>query len=527
MTISAIACITHYKGKFAIGYANNLLCKIPEDIKFFANTTQTITNSNDDFVLNQNIVVMGRKTWFSIPNKNRPLKNRINIVLTNDKNLLKLTEEKLKIFNLQNKNDKSHIISKLTRKLFDKVSLNDSVLFMTFKTFENFYKMYKMNVFVIGGGEIYNLFAQHSFLKPEYYYLTEIYNYKLEKINEITCQKEIVYMEPIDESYKLIEFTEKKTSDNYEYRFLKYKLEKNYVSDEHDYLNLCNKIIEKGNERIDRTNIGTKSLFAQHLNFDISETIPLLTTKRMAWKHCIEELLWFLRGDTDAKILQKKGIKIWDGNTSRQFLNDHGLTDYDEGVLGPGYGWQWRFFNAKYSQLFADTSNINTKKIKGVDQIQNAINDLKKNPFSRRILVSAWNPCQLSEMALPPCHFAFQFYVEEINSEKYLNCHLFQRSQDEFLGCPFNIFSYSVLTYIIALKCNMKPGKLSCSITDAHIYSNHINAVKEQLKRNPRPFPKLVLDKSISTKELKDITIDDFELIGYFPHLGIKAPMAV
>jgi thymidylate synthase len=335
-------------------------------------------------------------------------------------------------------------------------------------------------------------------------------------------------MEPIDETYKLIEYSDTKTSSNdYKYRFLTYKKESNFKTNEHNYLNLCNKIIKYGNKRDDRTGVGTIGLFGEQLTFDISDTIPLFTTKRMAWKHCIEELLWFLRGDTDVKLLQKKGVKIWDGNTSREFLDKHGLYHYNEGILGPGYSWQWRFFNAKYSQTFSDTSLINTRIIGGVDQIDEVIKLLKSNPYSRRILVSAWNPSQLSQMALPPCHFAFQFYVEERDNEKYLNCHLFQRSQDEFLGCPFNIFSYSVLTYIIALKCDMKPGKLVCSITDAHIYMNHLDAVKEQLKRNPRPFPKLVLNKEIKNKDFKYINITDFDLIGYFPYMSIKAPMAV
>jgi thymidylate synthase len=522
MTVSSIVCVVNNKGKFAIGHANNLLCKIKEDIKFFADTTQSKNFvENENFTFKQNVVVMGKKTWFSIPNKNRPLKNRINIVLTKDENLIKLSNQELKIFNLQN--SKSKIIKKLSLKMFPKISFDDSVIFMNFQTFEKFYQSYNLNVFVIGGSQIYNLFSNHLFLKPEYYYITQVFNYKFSNIEE----DEIIYMEPIDESYKLIDYSDKKIQKNLEYRFLTYKKINNFKTDEHNYLNLCSKILNNGNKRIDRTEIGTISLFGQHMSFNISETIPLFTTKRMAWKHCIEELLWFLRGDTNVKILQKKGIKIWDGNTSREFLDTHGLSHYQQGILGPGYGWQWRFFNAKYSQTFSDTSIIDTSKIGGIDQIDNVLNELKNNPFSRRIIVSAWNPSQLNQMALPPCHMVFQFYVEEINGEKHLNCHLFQRSQDEFLGCPFNVFSYSVLTYIIALKCDMKPGKFVCSVTDAHIYLNHTEAINEQLKRRPRPFPKLILNESIKTKNFEDITIEDFDLIGYFPYTSIKAKMAV
>jgi thymidylate synthase len=313
-------------------------------------------------------------------------------------------------------------------------------------------------------------------------------------------------------------------------------------SEEYNYLNLLEKIIISGQKRIDRTGAGTLSIFAPDpLRFNISQSVPLLTTKKMAWKTVIKELLWFLRGDTDAKILQKQNVHIWDKNTDRSFLDSRGL-DYPDGVLGPGYGWSWRFFGAEYSPDFSDTSKVDTSVIGGFDQIKFIENELKTNPFSRRIYLNAWNPGVLDIVALPPCHIAVQFYAEQVQDVTVgnvgvgadgvgsvgamrLSAHLYMRSNDMFLGNPFNIFSYAVLTYIIAKKCGMTPHELVVSFGDAHIYLNHIDQVKTQLQRKPYNFPQLKLDDSIIHKDYKDITIDDFTLIDYKSLPGIKADM--
>jgi thymidylate synthase len=231
--------------------------------------------------------------------------------------------------------------------------------------------------------------------------------------------------------------------------------------------------------------------------------------------------------NTDAKILQKKGIKIWDGNTSREFLDNRGLHHYDDGILGAGYGWQIRFQGAKYSQNFADTSKIDTSLIGGFDQLAYVEHLLKTDPFSRRIMMCYWNPSDFDKTALLPCHYSIQFYVTEEKGERYLSSHFIMRSNDVFLGSPVNISSYSVLTYILALKCNLKPKELVYSCSDTHIYQNHINQVQEQMTRVPRPFPKLKLDESIKNKNWSDILIDDFDLIGYMSYPSIKAPMAI
>jgi thymidylate synthase len=191
------------------------------------------------------------------------------------------------------------------------------------------------------------------------------------------------------------------------------------------------------------------------------------------------------------------------------------------------YGWQWRFFGAKYSHAFSDTSKINTSKIGGFDQLEYVIRELKENPMGRRALMSYWNPPDFDKMVLPPCHYSCQFYVEERNNERYLNCHFTMRSTDVFLGLPFNIFSYAVLTYIIAIKCNMKPGTLVYTGGDVHIYKNHIDQVEEQLTRTMRPLPKLIVNKDVEYKDFSEISITDFDVVGYFPHPPIKAPMAV
>lgn len=299
------------------------------------------------------------------------------------------------------------------------------------------------------------------------------------------------------------------------------------ISDEVKYLQLLQKILDNGEERDDRTGTGTLSIFAEQIRFDISKSVPLLTTKKMGWKTIIEELLWFLRGDTNANHLKEKGIGIWDGNTSRAFLDSRGLTDYPEGDIGAGYGFQWRHFGAEYKTCNFDyNSSISNR---GFDQIQYILNELRTNPTSRRIYMSAWNPAALDKMALPPCHVSVQFYVniDKDSGEKHLSCHMYQRSVDMFLGFPFNIFSYTVLTYILAKKTGMKPKELIISTGDTHIYRDHIEQVKTQLLRKPHQFPALYLNDSIIDKDFTDITIDDFQLANYVFHPPIKAPMAV
>ena len=256
------------------------------------------------------------------------------------------------------------------------------------------------------------------------------------------------------------------------------------IHEEYQYLHLIHTIIENGHFVKGRNGM-TKTLIGANMRFSLKDmTIPILTTKKIAWKTCLKELLWFINGSTDNKLLQQQNVKIWNANASRDFLDSRGLQNREENDLGPVYGFQWRHFNAPYSNCHENYSN------KGIDQLANIIKQLKdpKTRFSRRLIMTAWNPCQLDEMALPPCHLLCQFNV--VNTDE-LSCCLYQRSGDVGLGVPFNIASYSFLTHIIASICNLKATEFVYFISNAHIYDDHLDDLVEQTKRCPYRFPKL------------------------------------
>ncbi|ODV59282.1 thymidylate synthase [Ascoidea rubescens DSM 1968] len=293
--------------------------------------------------------------------------------------------------------------------------------------------------------------------------------------------------------------------------------------EEQAYLDLCRDIIENGEIRPDRTGTGTKSLFAPlQLRFELSnDNFPLLTTKRVFLKGIIHELLWFINGCTDGKKLSEKGVKIWEGNGSREYLDKIGLKNNREGDLGPVYGFQWRHFGAEYTDCDADYSG------KGVDQLADVIWKLKNNPYDRRIIMSAWNPPDFPKMALPPCHVFSQFYVNfpPGGSKPKLNCLLYQRSCDMGLGVPFNIASYTLLTKLIAMVCDMDCGTFTHTMGDAHVYNDHIDAIREQLKRVPRTFPKLIIKRKVN--DIDDFKFEDFEIVDYNPYPKISMNMSV
>ncbi|XP_013397041.1 thymidylate synthase [Lingula anatina] len=286
--------------------------------------------------------------------------------------------------------------------------------------------------------------------------------------------------------------------------------------EEYNYLDAIQHIIDHGSKKEDRTGTGTLSVFGMQMRYSLRDGVfPLLTTKRVFWRGVAEELLWFVKGSTNAKELSDKNIHIWDQNGSRDFLDKSGLKHREEGDLGPVYGFQWRHFGAEYKDMHADYTG------QGVDQLQEVINRIKTNPDCRRIIMSAWNPPDLPKMALPPCHSFVQFYV--CNGE--LSCQMYQRSGDMGLGVPFNIASYSLLTYMIAHVTGLKPGEFVHTLGDAHVYVNHIAALKEQLSREPRPFPKLTIKRNV--QNIDDFLYEDFELEGYKPHPKIAMEMAV
>ena len=264
---------------------------------------------------------------------------------------------------------------------------------------------------------------------------------------------------------------------------------------ERAYLDLLAEVLADGARKADRTGTGTLSVFGRQLRFGLEDRFPLLTTKKLHLKSIIYELLWFLRGDTNVRWLQERGVTIWDEWAD------------ESGNLGPVYGYQWRHWR--------------TPDGREIDQIAQVIASLRNRPDSRRHLVSAWNPADVDKMALPPCHALFQFYV----ANGRLSCQMYQRSADLFLGVPFNIASYSLLTLMVAQVTGLKPGDFILTLGDAHLYLNHLEQAREQIGRTPRPFPRMKLNPA--RRELLDFEYEDFTLEGYDPHPAIKAPIAV
>ncbi|GJE85119.1 thymidylate synthase [Phanerochaete sordida] len=296
------------------------------------------------------------------------------------------------------------------------------------------------------------------------------------------------------------------------------------VHDELQYLNLIRTVLETGETRPDRTGTGTLSVFAPpNLRFSLADaTLPLLTTKRTFMRGILEELLWFVAGSTDARLLSAKGVKIWDGNGSKEFLAKRGLGHRREGDLGPVYGFQWRHFGAEYVDCETDYTG------KGVDQLRECIRKIKEDPTDRRIILSAWNPADIPLMALPPCHMMCQFYVHLPASEgakPKLSCLMYQRSADLGLGIPFNIASYALLTHMVAQVTDTEAHELIIQLGDAHVYRDHVDALKQQLDREPRPFPKLRFARDV--KDIDDFHAEDFVVEGYQPHPSIAMKMSV
>ena len=261
------------------------------------------------------------------------------------------------------------------------------------------------------------------------------------------------------------------------------------------YLDLLREIRDNGVTKTDRTGVGTKSIFGHQMRFNLQDGFPLLTTKKVFLKGIIYELLWFLKGDTNIKFLTDNNVHIWD-----EWADDNG-------DLGYVYGKQWRSWEATDGRV--------------IDQISQVVDLIKNHPDSRRILVTAWNPAEIDKMALPPCHCLFQFYV----ADGKLSCQLYQRSADTFLGVPFNIASYALLTMMLAQVCGLEPGEFIHTTGDTHIYLNHLEQVNEQLSREPRPLPKMIINPDV--KSIFDFKYEDFKLEGYDPYPAIKAPVAV
>lgn len=478
-----------------IGKNGDLPWKIAEDMKFFKDVTSKISSTSK-----RNAVIMGRKTWESIPPKFRPLNGRLNVVLTRNKESVR---EALALPDC----------------VLTAGSLAEAMDILNGPEHSNGID----EIFIIGGGTVYDEAVASPLCKR--IYLTEV-DMDVEGLDTFFPLISASKFALVSRSQRL---TDPKNA-SIQYRFTTYDaidsenpiphisgtLSSNSNPEEQQYLDIVRDIIENGVARGDRTGTGTLSKFGVQMRFDLRNNVfPLLTTKKVFWRGVAEELIWFVKGRTNAKELSDKDIHIWDGNGSREFLDSRGLSDREEGDLGPVYGFQWRHFGAEYETMHTDYTG------KGVDQLADCVDKIKNNPEDRRIIMTAWNPADLDKMALPPCHMFCQFYVA--NGE--LSCQMYQRSADMGLGIPFNIASYSLLTVMMAQVCGLKAGDFVHSIGDAHVYSNHVEALKVQLGRTPKPFPKLFLNPE--KKDMDSFEFSDFTIDGYNPDGNIKMKMAV
>ena len=483
-----------------IGLNNELFAGFRDDFLHFK-----------DITMNK-IVVMGYNTFISLPGKNpiNPLKDRLNVVITNNH---------------------YEILSKKVEKCEE---------LLVYKTFDDFYSDININgisekytkyqnmdeIFIIGGGSIYDYIYDNFKVNAIYETLTNISI----SINEYSKNNKITYFNKVIDDSRFLKVYSKegsaemtlnggkdkeniKVNGNYSINF--YQNKNTVNSQELEYLNLIRDIYINGDFK-DSRNSKVISIFSPpHMRFDLRKGFPLLTTKRVPWKTVLRELLWFISGSTDNKVLQYKNVHIWDGNSTREYLKTRGLNHYREGELGPIYGFQWRHFGAFYNGTGYDY------KGHGVDQLQNVIDLIKKDPSSRRIILNSWNASDLDKMALPPCHVMVQFNVDVVGG--FIDAKLTQRSGDMFLGVPFNIASYSFLLHIIGNITGYTPRYFIHDIGDAHIYENHKDAIEKQLKRPTMDFPQINIKKKI--EDIDNIDESDFEILNYNHHGTIKAEM--
>ena len=449
-----------------IGFEDKLLYSIPNDMKWFKNVTSSST---------KNVIIMGYNTWLSIPRK--PLKDGINIIITKN--------------HYKEAIDSYGGLANIFQSYEEAIQYVETI---------DYHK-----IFIIGGSQLYDYVYQKYLDTIEAFYETKVddllwgsmerdikfcnisipYDYKIIYKKEQLCQGKI----NVDNVKKYLPCS-----------FMIHVKQTKINQDEQQYLDLLYKIHQTNNIK-DSRNSKVISSFGEKMIFDLRNGFPLLTTKKMGWKTILRELLWFISGSTDNKVLQDKNVHIWDQNASKEFLESRGLSN-PEGDLGPVYGFQWRHFGAEYKGLNANYNGC------GVDQLQNVIDMIKHEPMSRRIIMSAWNPVDLDKMALPPCHVMVQFNIDN----EFIDAQLYQRSGDMFLGVPYNIASYSFLLHIIGKITGYIPRYLHHVIGDAHIYENHIEQVETQLSRTADNFPQLFM-KTIS--DINNISESDFQIVNY------------
>lgn len=497
---------------YGIGINNKIPWNIKEDlINFKQITTLVPTDENIEY---QNAVVMGRKTWESLPSNYRPLPKRLNVIITNQ--------------DLNIKND-NVLVSKWDN--FETAIINH---------IDTQNKVKKRNIlindiYIIGGQQIYNLALNTR--KINRIYATEIYK-------DVVCDTYIPdylnYKSDLNEfKYRNVSsFNTSNENDFLEcnktyFRFIVLLNIKQYDKkailpaiwqneEELNYLKIMNDIMVNGIERSDRTGTGTISTFGNQLKFNLRDTFPLSTTKRMFFRAIFEELKLYLTGKTDNKILQKKNIHIWDGNTSREFLDKRGLNHYPEGDMGETYGFNMRHYGGKYKDCHHDYESDSNN---GFDQLKYVINLLKKDPTSRRIMINLWNPATLDKAALPSCLCQYQFYVN--TRAKELSLQIYIRSSDYFLANNWNTCTGALFVHLLCNVegINLTPGDLTVVVGDTHLYKTHLDQVRENLKREPYPFPMLRVKRK--TKDITNFEFEDLELLGYRAHPRISADMAV
>lgn len=490
--------------KWGISKQNNIPWNIKEDSNFFADVTKRQYEKNK-----LNVVIMGKNTWKALPNAMRGLKDRINIVISSS-----MTEDELNIDNTTK--TESYVVK----------SFNEGIKLCN--------KLNPGKVFIGGGSSIYKEAIEK--LNIDEIYLTKIQgDYGCDNKFPISSSKFDIFSYNVY-STKTFNCTDQNTKLPVEVTFSKfYKGELpahlNINKEEQQYLDLLENVIKTGHFRQTR-NSKTWTKFGKTIEFDLNKGFPILTTKKVFFRGVFEELLFFLKGDTNAKHLSDKGVKIWDANTSREFLDSVGLNHYDPFTLGPMYGFNMKHFNAPYSGPNSDYTSC------GFDQIKYCLDLLKKDPFSRRVLMTTYNPSYASEGCLFPCHgiaILFNVEPETLNSkdEVYkLSCMMFQRSADNFCGVPFNICSYSILIHLFCEIINNDasykgpkfiPGRLIMNLGDTHIYEDHYAQCIRQILRDSHNFPQLIFKRKVT--ELTDFKFEDLELVNYESYPNIIAKM--
>ncbi len=422
-------------------------------------------------ITNGNIVIMGKNTYYSIGNQ---LKNRINIVLT----------------------------SSIIKDVICINNIKDILLYIHENNKE------KKDIFIIGGCLVYKEFLNLRLINKIYF--TNING-------EFDCD---TYLDIKMKNFKLncsIKDTDIDLISKKQYNLLFNTYE--YINKEENYfLETINKIINKGVYNLDRSKVGTLSIFGKSFKYDIRNyRLPLFTHRKIFIRGIIEELLFFISGNTNTKILEQQGVNIWKGHTSREFLDSRGLAHYKEGDMGSGYGFRLKHWGAEY--INADTNYTN----QGINQLENIIDLIKNDPTSRRIIFSYWNPSYDKTTSLVPCHILYQFHVNIDTNE--LSCSFYQRSNDAILANCFNICSATILVFMLCKICNLKPGKIIQNVGNLHIYLNQLEVTKEIIKNKPRNFPLLYVDDNI--KKIEDFRYENFKLLFYFPKKKYNIPMAI